>query len=204
MNLLHSLSARRVRLAVVVIAGLAGVVAASWSRPDRVWQGQEALDELDRRGEKASLMAAFEAARYAARPIDARPGAFVAVNRTNKLRAEFTRDAVAIETTGGARTTVRPVGVGYGDALQKMEASSIKADGARVEIGRTKATDQVASIKEWWVNRPSGLEQGYTVGAAPGHRKAGEWLRVALRLTGRVRRSKMPMATPCCATTTWS
>ena len=70
----------------------------------------------------------------------------------------------------------------------------MRVDGNRIEISRRLATQSNNSyqegsdeIVEWYQNRKDGLEQGFTLAAAPGKRHAGTPLQVRLTVTGEVR-----------------
>jgi hypothetical protein len=81
-------------------------------------------------------------------------------NPAQQLVARFTRDGVRIRTAAG-HWGLRLTSYGYGD-LRKAAAPAVpKADANRVAYERGVLT-------EWYVNGPAGLEQGFTLAAAPG------------------------------------
>jgi hypothetical protein len=81
-------------------------------------------------------------------------------NPAQQLVARFTRDGVRIRTTAG-HWGLRLTSYGYGD-LRKAAALAVpKADANRVAYER-------GALTEWYVNGPAGLEQGFTLAAAPG------------------------------------
>jgi hypothetical protein len=81
-------------------------------------------------------------------------------NPAQRLVARFTRDGVTICTTAG-HWGLRLTSYGYGD-LRKAAAPAVpKADANRVAYQR-------GALTEWYVNGPAGLEQGFTLAAAPG------------------------------------
>ena len=73
-------------------------------------------------------------------------------------------------------------GYGYGDRIVPLAAGVMKASGNRIEIHH--ATIAQSTISEWYLNRPSGLEQGFTISAPPDERSAAERLRLSLEVTG--------------------
>ena len=88
-----------------------------------------------------------------------------APNRANNLRATFRDGGVLVEhrTEAGARYELRleTTALGRGSSWTSTAVTGpARADGSRLEIPRTGLT-------EWFVNEPAGLEQGWTVPAAP-------------------------------------
>jgi len=167
-------------LLAVVLGGSAwdglGAPAATPSVSQSI-SGEAAWVELERRGEKASLVAALEAARYDARAVAASPGTVALQNPAQSLQATVAPDGVQLRA-GASALRLRPIGVGYGKTLQTLRGSGVRSEGPRVEI------DRASQVTEWWVNRPSGLEQGFTVHEAPARGVEGAWLRVAMAVEG--------------------
>jgi len=87
------------------------------------------------------------------------------------LAADFTADGVEVRG-GGAHWRMKLYGFGYGDAIKAIESVTPKADLNRVEYRHE-------SLTEWYVNGPSGLEQGFTINDRPGSVE-GQPLTVAL------------------------
>ena len=87
------------------------------------------------------------------------------------LAADFTADGVEVRG-GGAHWRMKLYGFGYGDAIKAIESVTPKADLNRVEYRHE-------SLAEWYVNGPSGLEQGFTINDRPGSVE-GQPLTVAL------------------------
>jgi hypothetical protein len=174
----------RTRIATLVLAAVACLWAgatphsqppAAVPQPPSV-RGDAAWKELDR-SERASLMAAFELARYEARAIDGASPTVAVSNPEHDIRATFGTDEVRLRA-GSAALRLRPMGIGYGSQLQPMTHLATRSHGARVEL------DRDSHVTEWWNNRKSGLEQGFTVRQAPQGRRDGAWLRVALAVDG--------------------
>jgi hypothetical protein len=159
------------------------VISPPTSRPETpvtkapALQGDAAWIELERRGEKASLLAALEAARYDARVVEAAPNTVAVDNPAQSIRVTFAPDEVRLHA-GVSSMQLQAIGVGYGDTLQPITHVVTRTTGARVEIDRT------AHLTEWWINRAAGLEQGYTVREAPEGRTDGAWLRIVMAVDG--------------------
>jgi hypothetical protein len=113
-------------------------------------------------------------------PIWARrsPGGLVAVNRAQRLRAQFDRGGVVV-SSGGASLGLSLRAYGYSARLQQLSSVAPRALADRVFYAHR-------GVSEWYANGPLGLEQGFTVPAPPGGRQAGP-LTLALALSGDVR-----------------
>jgi trimeric autotransporter adhesin len=94
------------------------------------------------------------------------------------LAADFTSGGVKLRAS---RTQWRMafVGYGYGEALRSSAPVAPQAKLNRVEYRRGELT-------EWYVNGPGGLEQGFTLAAAPG-KSNGQPLTIALAVSGNLR-----------------
>ena len=124
------------------------------------------------------------AARY---QIEARKeGGHEAANPKQGYRTVFTREGVEVRgssRTGGKwRLGMKLTAYGYGERKKALTSADVKASDDRIEYER-RASDGGA-ISEWYVNRASGLEQGFTIAQAPGKRRAGEKLNLWLKLSG--------------------
>src|SRR5262245_39844311 len=154
------------------------------ARPTPDLRGPAAIRHLEQTGLYNSLSAAVTAARY---QIEARKeGGHEAANPKQGYRTVFTREGV--EVTGSGRTGgtwrlgMKLTAYGYGERKKAAPAADVKARDDRIEYER-RARDGGA-ISEWYVNRASGLEQGFTIAQAPGKRRAGEKLNLWLKLSG--------------------
>jgi FG-GAP repeat protein len=80
---------------------------------------------------------------------------------------------------------------GYGERQMAAKADRMSASGARGEIHyelpQSAIPESRSAIIEWYHNTSAGLEQGFTIESAPGERRDGERLRVALALGGELR-----------------
>ncbi len=124
--------------------------------------------------------------------------AWHADNPAHQIRASFTPDGVQVETTTGD-TLSRRIGMtlrsaGYGERQMGVGAARVTTTSNRIEYARALVGDDTAagSIAEWYVNTPAGLEQGFTLDAAPGARRPGERLRVVLGVDGALRAQRQP------------
>jgi outer membrane protein assembly factor BamB len=124
---------------------------------------------------------------------------YEATNPAQTLRARFNGRDLVLQPLTDKRTTtlqarLRLRSYGYSRRMLSAGAGTMRVDGNRIEISRRLATqsnnsDQEGSdeIVEWYQNRKDGLEQGFTLAAAPGKRHAGTPLQVRLSVSGDVR-----------------
>lgn len=154
-------------------------------------QGAAAVDALAQRGVDTSLVAAVEAARYAAKPDAATPGVHLVVNAAQGLRARVTPDASTV-SSGASEVRMALTGIGYGASLASVRALGSTVDGARVAIQKETNSAGRVAVEEWWVNRPAGLEQGFTVTERPDMGAPGEPLRMTLAVTTNLTARALP------------
>ncbi len=166
-------------------------------------QGDQAVQQLKQQGLYDSLREAAAAARYELRWEDqpvlgGLPSAYRAPNPAQRLDAYFTpgevhlapfkmsRESEADTQTSEAsewRAGMKLAGYGYGEHLSQVEGFAVlEAKKNRIEYRRAGLP-----LTEWYVNQAEGLEQGFTIDAPLGVRSEGEWLRLALELTGDLR-----------------
>ncbi len=100
---------------------------------------------------------------------------FHAENPPQALSAAFTRQGVEIRSNT-ARWGIALRGYGYGDALVGAKQATPQVSKNRVEYER-------GALKEWYINGPLGLEQGFTLAKPPG-KANGRPLTVAIALSG--------------------
>ncbi len=164
------------------------------SRPlvSQVIQGEEALNRLKQDGSYDSLAEAMTAARYSVNWV-ANPrlphlnGAYEAVNPAQGVTSYFTPEGVYLVATGEGTPQwfleMKLQGIGYGDNVGEVSAGTPTVIKNRVELQRNSSVSTLhSSVKEWYVNRPAGLEQGLTIDSAPGQRTPENWLRVAFQV----------------------
>jgi len=133
-----------------------------------------------------SLADAYAAARYAARPSGT--DAWHASNPGQAFAAHFTPERVTLTPTAPSadsprwRFALALESIGYGSDRIAPAPGIVTAVNDRVEIRHAAADDRVA-VTEWYINRRSGLEQGFTLPNRPA-RFDGRPLRVRLATDG--------------------
>ena len=156
-------------------------------------QGQTAVAELEKRRLYGSLQQALTAARYRVYQERQPAVAWYAENAAQQIRSRFTPDGVQLQATPRhgpqRRIDMKLRSVGYGARQIGVSAARLTTTGNRVEYRRSLLGDDAArgDVTEWYVNTPAGLEQGFTIESAPGRRREGERLRMALAVEGELR-----------------
>jgi trimeric autotransporter adhesin len=98
-------------------------------------------------------------------------------NPANAFTAELQLQSGALKIASGSDTwDMALVGLAYGGAVQPVGTAHISVNGNRVDIN-------YGAIDEWYVNGPSGLEQGFTFPSLPQADASGA-LTVVLALGG--------------------
>jgi hypothetical protein len=122
---------------------------------------------LKAQGSYESLQAAIAAAQHRIERIssgeDGEEGAYEAANPAQKIRVRFNkggRTSVAPARSASKGLNLKLSGYGYGEALQKLGEPQLVVEGSRSEY-------RWDSMTEWYVNRPEGIEHGFTVAAPP-------------------------------------
>src|SRR5262245_6480268 len=172
--------------------------ASTTGGPLPALQGEAALNHLKGQGLYGSLQSAVTAARYGFNQEPKRRGDWQAYNPAQRLSARLTPDGLQVVTGGDVGRTHR-LGMklrsaGYAERQMAAKAgrlTSVFAGGARAEIhhelSQAQSHNPQSAIIEWYHNTVAGLEQGFTIESAPGERRDGEWLRVALAVEGELR-----------------
>jgi hypothetical protein len=177
----------------LVLALLAAVVAAIAlpshgslsTRAGAPLARHRALTELTagaRSGHLASLLSLPAAARASISAALGRDQAAYRVrgvsvqNPAQRLAARFGRSGVVI-TTGSARFEVALRGFGRGSALRTLSAVVPVVHAERVSYAH-------GPVREWWMNGPLGLEQGFDIARRPAGSGA---LTLSLAMTGSIR-----------------
>ena len=156
-------------------------------------QGEAALAQLKERGLYDSLQEALATARYGVYQEPQQLASWQAENPAQQIRARFTPEGVQVEAKSGdgapRRIGMKLRSVGYGERPIGVSAARLTTSGSRIEYRRSLVGNDSAAgaITEWYVNTAAGLEQGFTLESAPGERRDGERLRVALALEGELR-----------------
>lgn len=184
-------------------------------------KGEAAVQHLKRSGLYDSLQDAFTAARYQIREQPSssltQHRSYTAQNPNNRYSAFFEPDQmrIAMQRPNKAdreETGMKLKALGYGEQLLSVVAGAITTDGNRIQIRREVWSREsgVASqitrypdsglqtpdsrFVEWYINKPAGLEQGFTLNAPPEAKGAGEQLRIEMEVTGDLRAELMPDA----------
>jgi hypothetical protein len=155
-------------------------------------QGQPAVDYLKHKGLFDRVKASVEASRYEINwqtrtGTGGFGGAHQANNPRQNLQAWFTRDGVQIAASRVSKRQswqlgMKLRGIGYGDEMSEVISGPLRVTGSRVEIPHP-------TLVEWYVNKPEGIEQAFTVAERPREKSGDEPLRVALALTGGLKAS---------------
>jgi len=163
--------------------------------PPPAVQGEAALNHLKGQGLDGSLQEAVTAASYGFYREPKRRGDWLAYNPAQRLSARLTPDGLQV-VTGGDEGRARRLGMklrsaGYGERQMAAKTGRLTGSGARAEIHhelpQSQSPNSQSAIIEWYHNTAAGLEQGFTIESAPGERRDGERLRVALALEGELR-----------------
>ncbi len=107
--------------------------------------------------------------------IGAARGELGAANPAQHLQLSFGRSGVSLRS-GATHLGLRLRAIGYGSSLRALGEAQPRVTANRVAYRR-------ADLSEWYVNGPLGLEQGFTIPAAPGRRPAGV-LTLSIALSG--------------------
>ena len=110
----------------------------------------------------------------------AAPGGFTAPNPAQRLTTTFTKAGVLV-SSGSARVGMRLRAVGFGSSLTAVPEVAPDAHHNRVLYAHHY-------LSEWYSNGPLGLEQGFTLAAAPSRHAAGP-LTLAIDLSGNLHAS---------------
>jgi hypothetical protein len=160
--------------------------------------GKEASDYLSHSNDGQSLMQALTAARFAFRSQEgALPGeergGYVAMNDAQHFSASFDPDGGASVRSSGEHKwhlSLKLKSYGYGETLTAVSSGEFKVQANRIEIRQHLiGRPEPSALLEWYVNKPEGLEQGFTLSAAPVNNGApgarrDDRLRLALEVTG--------------------
>ncbi len=92
-------------------------------------------------------------------------GGFAAHNARQQLSAGFTRSGATVRSHG-LRLSLSLQGIGFGASLRRVGEVAPRAAANRV-------TYVHPGVREWYVNGPLGIEQGFTIDRAPTSQAAG-------------------------------
>lgn len=113
------------------------------------------------------------------------PGAFMAPNREQNYRTFFTPEGITIvpRVTGIKEWNlgIHFSRFGYEGDIKSVKAVEPSIDGDRIEYQRSD------NLVEWYVNRPEGLEQGFTVLYSPKKHHSDSMLEFEMDVIGDLR-----------------
>jgi hypothetical protein len=175
------------RKLLVVVAAL--LIATGGSPAGRL-VAADGHQDLD-----GSLMAALEKSRYKLTPdplaLRAGEAKHVAVNHAQRLRALFSDRGLELAPLDRAATSWRWMlslsSYGYDQRLTPVETVGVSTLQNRVEYRHQTVGTAASEIREWYVNRALGIEHGFTLPRPPGQRRKGEFLQLALTISGDLR-----------------
>jgi hypothetical protein len=134
-----------------------------------------------------SLARAIEMARYGVRSVAGSPGECWIQNPRHGFNARFTPEGLSMRVSSPNSPDRRSahslrwysVAIGYGQTLVALPAGEVASgqEEGRVEIRRE-------GVVEWFVNRPLGLEHGYTLTTPPPGRECGRALCLEVAVGG--------------------
>lgn len=138
-------------------------------------RGEAAVESLKKDDSFDSLAKAVAAAHY---QITGQRDRFVAENTAQQFSANFSVKELQISRTQSGQIAtqfgLRLLGYDYGQGQLETGEEKISSSGDRIEIRKQGVT-------EWYINKPEGLEQGFTIHERPA---AGNSLKLDLQLTG--------------------
>ena len=142
-----------------------------------VLSGEAALNFLRQDGSYASLGKAMTAARYGMREAEGSPEEAWAQNPKQQLQSRFDQSGLSltIQTNSGDHYPSRwELKTLAGKAVPK---GSLDRMGQKLTLERTEL-----GLTEWYINRPSGLEHGFTLKTRP--ETTSDQLELTLAVTG--------------------
>ena len=107
--------------------------------------------------------------------VDLSHGGLAATSAAQRMRIRFAATGISL-TSGKTRVRLDTEGFGYPGAVTALPKDEPRAHANRVTYAR-------ADVTESYVNGPLGLEQGFTIGAAPAGRASGP-LTLSIALSG--------------------
>ena len=152
-------------------------------------RGHEALEHLKQEGLYNTLAGAVTAARYNADGMLS-PDAYRFSNPAQGIRATFTSSGARFVSSKGGRErelTFKLIGYGYGSRMMDLDSKNIVARRNRIEhdYSNSAIPESQSAIKEWFVNKDTGIEHGFTLPEPPPTDRVGtEALRVEMEIGG--------------------
>lgn len=120
------------------------------------------------------------------------PGAYQAPNRAHNFRTYFTPTDVRMirrtEETPTWQWGMSLATFGYEGQLFPLSSADLVVEANRIEyrraVGSLPPGQSTPVLVEWYENDPDGIEQGFTLNAAPPNRPEGQSLQLNLNVTG--------------------
>src|SRR5579862_226385 len=128
-------------------------------------------------GIDSSLQRAFEQAVY--RPDRSRNGAVTLENPAQRVSADLTSRGVEVHVARDRAAMLTLAEIERGGHRWKVPPAQPQIAGNRVIVAH-------GAVTEWFLNRPSGIEQGFTLRSRPEGASA-DWLTLRLKTEGAVR-----------------
>src|SRR5574341_683536 len=177
---------RRLAVCALSVAAVAASLTYFQPRPAQAQQtpatlsGAAALDRLKQDGQYDSLQAAMRQARFGVSRAENTPlgrAAWHAPNASAGYDAYVTEAGVSIAINNNNIVSLSLHSFGYGHAMQGVAPGKVSGDKQTINVMRE------GGVREWYVNGPEGLEQGFTLAEPPGARHSGVPLRLALQVS---------------------
>jgi hypothetical protein len=154
-----------VLLGAALWSGLAGGRSSPLRSADSTLASRDGLARAQLPVGAREQISAALGAETAAYHASASGGAFQMHNPAQHLSASLGSAGVQL-SSGTVRVGLRLRAIGYANSLQRAGGVSPSARGNRVGYAR-------ASLGEWYVNGPAGIEQGFTIPRAPSRNASG-------------------------------
>ncbi|MCB1120166.1 MAG: FG-GAP repeat protein [Verrucomicrobiae bacterium] len=156
-----------------------GIIFSLASFPACSWATGDAKASLRENSSHDSLLALMDAALYA---VDHTGPVARAGNPANRFRMDFSDTGLRLESTDAQQAWYSSWSLqshGYGDEQTRVQNGKLFVSGTRVEVSRKEP-----GIVEWFENRPSGMEHGFTLKSPPNGRGNGAPLRLVIGISG--------------------
>lgn len=165
----------------VALAGFSWAAQDGSGAPEQAQTGNGVGEQWLTAVQEQIRQTEYQISWQAETPLPDVAGAYQAPNRVHDFRTYFTGDGVRVVPRQQAdwRWSLSLAAVGDGQQMQAVEQAQITAVGNRV-------TYQRGDLAEWYVNDNRGVEQGFTIAAAPAG-AAGDVLALDMTLGGDLR-----------------
>ena len=172
-------NSRKISVKLVFVSlfavSLVSELLAEQAWEQQVFTNQEAVDHLKSADQYDSLGEAFQMARYNVREVESDAPKVWAQNPEHDLSATFNSEGLHLHVRSGSEKLYKSIWRLESAGGNKVATGELRSDGQRVEIVRPGLT-------EWFVNRPTGLEHGFTLATRPAG--VSEELRLTVAVEG--------------------